>query len=312
MNNYYFGVDVGGTAIKFGVFDADGTLLDKWEIATDRSDNAAHILPSVANEIIRYAGDTEKVRAVGIGIPGPVQHGGFVTRCVNLGLANVNPARMLASLLQGVPVFAANDANVAALGECWKGAGQGAQSMVLITLGTGVGGGVVLNGRMVYGSGGLGGELGHVVVDPDEPSACNCGQYGCLDQIASATGIVRSAQRMLAETEDASALRDFSAITAKDVLDAAKAGDQLATAALERCMHFLGKSMAMLTNMLDPEVYIIGGGVSKAGSYLLDVIVKQYHQLPTLFDHKAKVVLATLGNDAGIYGAAKLAIDSTR
>lgn len=312
MSDYYFGVDVGGTAIKFGVFDLNGTLLDKWEIATDRSDEAAHMLPSVANEIIHYAGDTEKVRAVGIGIPGPVQHSGFVTRCVNLGLANVNPARMLASLLHGVPVFAANDANMAAMGEYWKGAGKGAQSLVLITLGTGVGGGIILDDAMVFGAGGLGGEIGHVVVDPTETCACNCGQYGCLDQIASATGIVRSAERMLDENTADSVLRGVNPLTAKAVIDAAKAGDQLAEKALDRCMYFLGKSMAMLTNMLDPEVYIIGGGVSKAGDYLLNMVRKHYETLPTLFDQKARIVLAELGNDAGIYGAAKLAMDSVR
>ena len=310
MDKFYFGVDIGGTAIKLGAFDTNGTLLDKWEIPTDKSDNATRILPSVANEILRYVGSLDKVVGVGIGIPGPVQQGGYVTRCVNLGLGNINPARELATLLHGVPVFAANDANVAALGEAWKGGGMGARSMVLITLGTGVGGGIIVDGRMIYGAAGMGGEIGHVVVDPEETLPCNCGQYGCLDQIASATGIVRAAQRALAASDKPSALRDLSKITAKDVLDAAKAGDELALAAFTRCMRILAKSMAIMTNMIDPDAFIIGGGVSKAGAFLVDVLHKQYELAPTLFDRKADIVLAQLGNDAGIYGAAKLAMDS--
>lgn len=312
MDKLYFGVDIGGTAIKFGAFDEHGTLLDKWEIPTDKAENGSRILPSVAGEITRFAQHTEHVLAVGMGIPGPVQHGGFVKRCVNLGWGNVNPARELAALLGGVPVFAANDANMAAMGEYWKGGGQGARSLVFMTLGTGVGGGIILDGRMDFGAGGLGGEIGHVVVDPAETLACNCGQHGCLDQIASATGIVRRAKRMLDDRTEDSALRALDVITAKDVLDAAKAGDAIAAAAFNRCMYYLGKSMAMLTNILDPEVYIIGGGVSKAGDYLLDTVCAHYETLSTLSERKARIVLAKLGNDAGIHGAAKLAMDSAR
>ena len=312
MDKFYFGVDIGGTAIKFGAFDEQGILLDKWEIPTDKTENGTRILPSVAGEILRYAKDSRNILAVGIGIPGPVQHGGFVKRCVNLGWGNVNPARELAALLGGVPVFAANDANMAAMGEYWKGGGQGARSLVFMTLGTGVGGGIILDGRMDFGAGGLGGEIGHVVVDPAETLACNCGQHGCLDQIASATGIVRRARRMLDDRTEDSALRALDVITAKDVLDAAKAGDAIAAAAFDRCMYYLGKSMAMLTNILDPEVYIIGGGVSKAGDYLLDTVRAHYEKLSTLSERKARIVLAKLGNDAGIHGAAKLAMDSAR
>jgi len=312
INKLYFGVDIGGTAIKFGAFTEDGNLLRKWEIPTDKAEHGTRILPSVAGEILRFAENTEHVLAVGMGIPGPVQHGGFVRRCVNLGWGNVNPARELAALLGGVPVFAANDANMAAMGEYWKGGGQGARSLVFMTLGTGVGGGIILDGRMDFGAGGLGGEIGHMIVDPTETLPCNCGQYGCLDQIASATGIVRCTKRMLEQAQDDSALRKLDSITAKDVLDAAKAGDPLAAAAFDRCMYYLGKSMAMLTNILDPEVYIIGGGVSKAGDYLTQTVKKHFDAMSTLSEQKADIVLAKLGNDAGIYGAAKLAMDSAR
>ena len=312
ISKLYFGVDIGGTAIKFGAFDERGNLLKKWEIPTDKTENGTRILPSVASEILCFAESAEHVLAVGMGIPGPVQHGGFVRRCVNLGWGNVNPARELAALLGGVPVFAANDANMAAMGEYWKGGGQGARSLVFMTLGTGVGGGIILDGRMDFGAGGLGGEIGHVIVDPTETLACNCGQHGCIDQIASATGIVRSARRMLDTVHDDSVLRKLDSITAKDVLGAAKEGDPIAAAAFDRCMYYLGKSMAMLTNILDPEVYIIGGGVSKAGDYLLDTVRTHYETLSTLSERKARIVLAKLGNDAGIHGAAKLAMDSAR
>ena len=312
MDNLYFGVDIGGTATKIGAFDQRGILLSKWEIKTDTSENGSLILPNVAEEILHYARNLSRIIAIGVGIPGPVQRGGYVKRCVNLGWSDFNPARELASILRGVPVFAGNDANMAAMGEYWHGSGKDAENLVFITLGTGVGGGVILDGRMVFGMSGLGGEIGHVIVNPDETIPCNCGQSGCLDQTASATGIVRAAKRLLEESSDPSVLRSLETITARDVVDAARHGDALAEKAFDRCMYFLGKSMAMLTNILDPEVYIIGGGVSKAGDYLVDTVRKHYESLAALSERKAGISLAKLGNYAGIYGAAKLAMDSAR
>ena len=198
------------------------------------------------------------------------------------------------------------------MGEYWQGSGKNAENVVFITLGTGVGGGIILDGRMVYGMGGLGGEIGHVVVNPDETVPCNCGQYGCLDQTASATGIVRQAKRMLESCDTPSALRSLETVTARDVVDAARKGDELAEKAFDHCMYFLGKSLAMLTNIIDPEVYVIGGGVSKAGDYLTQTVKKHFDAMSTLSEQKADIVLAKLGNDAGIYGAAKLAMDSAR
>lgn len=313
MDKLFFGVDIGGTATKLGAFSAGGSLLDKWEIPTDTRENGSRIMPNIAAEIVRYAGTTENVIAVGVGVPGPVRRDGSVKRCVNLGWGDFNPARDLSAHLEGVPVFAGNDANMAAMGEYWQGGGQGSRNLVFITLGTGVGGGIVLDGRMVYGSSGLGGEIGHVVVNPDEPMPCNCGQYGCLDQTASATGIVRQAGRVLARRADEpSSLRALESFTARDVFDAAKAGDALAYEAVDTCMGFLGKSMAMLTNIIDPDMYIIGGGVSRAGEFLIELVRKHYERLSMLSEQKAAVALATLGNDAGIYGAAKLAMDAAR
>lgn len=220
-----------------------------------------------------------------------------------------NPARELSALLHGVPVFAGNDANVAAMGEYWQGSGQKAHSLVLVTLGTGVGSGIILDGKIVYGAHGLGGEVGHTLANPDEPLPCNCGHYGCLDQTASATGIARHAARLLAADDTPSTLRELEAITARDVFDAAKAGDAVAIKAVELCMGFLARSLSMLTCVIDPELFIIGGGVSRAGLFLIDVLKRRYNAEATLTDTRADIVLATLGNDAGIYGAAKLAID---
>lgn len=311
MDKLYFGVDIGGTATKLGAFSPEGQLLDKWEIPTDTAERGSRIMPHIASEILRYAGAADHIVAVGVGVPGPVRQDGYVSRCVNLGWGDFNPARDLSAQLIGVPVFAGNDANVAAMGEYWQGGGQGCRSLVFITLGTGVGGGIVLDGRMVYGSKGLGGEIGHLVVNPDEPMPCNCGQYGCLDQTASATGVVRHAKRLLARhTDEPSALRGVEPLTARDVFDAAKAGDAIAFDTVDLCMGFLGKAMAMVTNIVDPEMYIIGGGVSKAGTFLLDRVRTHYEASCTLSTQKARVALATLGNDAGIYGAAKLAMDA--
>ena len=312
MEQLYFGVDIGGTATKIGAFEQRGTLLSKWEIKTDTSEAGSLILPNVAEEILHYARNLSRVTAIGVGIPGPVQRGGYVKRCVNLGWGDFNPARELAAILRGVPVFAGNDANMAAMGEYWQGSGKDADSLIFIKLGTGVGGGIILDGKMVFGSGGLGGEIGHVVVNPDETLPCNCGQLGCLDQTASATGIVRSAQRLLDSSDAPSVLRAITPLTARDVVDAARRGDALAEEAFDRCMYFLGKGMAMLTNIIDPDLFIIGGGVSKAGSYLIDTVKKHYDSLATLTDHRAGIALARLGNDAGLFGAAKLAMDSVR
>jgi len=312
MDHLYFGVDIGGTATKIGAFDQQGNLLSKWEIKTDISENGSLILPNIAVEILHYARNLSRVIAIGVGVPGPVQRGGYVKRCVNLGWGDFNPARELAAILRGVPVFAGNDANMAAMGEYWKGSGKNADNIVFITLGTGVGGGIILDGKVVFGMSGLGGEIGHVVVNPDETVPCNCGQTGCLDQTASATGIVRAAERLLSQSDKPSILRSFDVMTSRDVVDAARHGDELAQQAFDRCMYFLGKSMAMLTNIIDPDMYIIGGGVSKAGDYLVETVRKHYDALATLSEHKAEIKLASLGNDAGIYGTVKLAMDSVR
>lgn len=312
MKEYCFGIDVGGTTVKLGLFRTDGTLLKKWEIKTRTEEKGKYILDDIADSV-KGTMQAEKITAdqvkgVGIGVPGPTRADGYVEVCVNLGWDHINPAKELSEKL-GIPVKAGNDANVAALGEMWKGGGEGYQDVVLLTLGTGVGGGVVLGGRMVAGNRGLGGELGHITVNMDETDACNCGNHGCLEQYASATGVVRVTKKLLAQSNTPSVLRGNENLSAKAVFDAAKEGDALALEAVEVLGRYLGLIISSVALTVDPDIFVIGGGVSRAGSILTDVITKYYHRFTALTQYKVPVVLAKLGNDAGIYGSARMALD---
>ena len=312
MKKYCFGIDVGGTTVKMGLFTTEGELLDKWEIPTRKEDGGAYILNDVAASVEAKLAEKniakEDVAGAGIGVPGPTLDTGYVSICVNLGWKDKNPANELSELLS-IPVKAGNDANVAALGEMWKGGGEGYLDVVLLTLGTGVGGGIIINGEIAPSHRGVGGELGHITVNPDEEATCNCGNHGCLEQDASATGVVRIAKKLLAASKEESSLRTLETVTAKDVVDAAKAGDHLAVEAVEVLGKYLGLVVANVALTVDPDVFVIGGGVSKAGQVLIDVITKYYHNFAKIIgDNKAKVVLAKLGNDAGIYGAARMVL----
>ena len=312
MKKYCFGIDVGGTTVKMGLFTTEGELLDKWEIPTRKEDGGAYILNDVAPTVEAKLAEKniakEDVAGAGIGVPGPTLDTGYVSICVNLGWKDKNPANELSELLS-IPVKAGNDANVAALGEMWKGGGEGYLDVVLLTLGTGVGGGIIINGEIAPSHRGVGGELGHITVNPDEEATCNCGNHGCLEQYASATGVVRIAKKLIAASKEESSLRTLETVTAKDVFDAAKAGDHLAVEAVEVLGKYLGLVVANVALTVDPDVFVIGGGVSKAGQVLIDVITKYYHKFAKIIgDNKAKVVLAKLGNDAGIYGAARMVL----
>lgn len=312
MKKYCFGIDVGGTTVKMGLFTTEGELLDKWEIPTRKEDGGAYIFNDVAASVEAKLAEKniakEDVAGAGIGVPGPTLDTGYVSICVNLGWKDKNPANELSELLS-IPVKAGNDANVAALGEMWKGGGEGYLDVVLLTLGTGVGGGIIINGEIAPSHRGVGGELGHITVNPDEEATCNCGNHGCLEQYASATGVVRIAKKLLAASKEESSLRTLETVTAKDVFDAAKAGDHLAVEAVEVLGKYLGLVVANVALTVDPDVFVIGGGVSKAGQVLIDVITKYYHNFAKIIgDNKAKVVLAKLGNDAGIYGAARMVL----
>ena len=311
MKTYCFGIDVGGTSVKCGLFHTDGTLVEKWEIPTRTENNGQNILPDVAETINAKLAekniDKADVEGVGIGIPGPINSRGEAACAVNLYWGFTPVAQILGDFT-GLKAQAGNDANVAALGEAWKGAAAGAQNIIMITLGTGVGGGIIINGKILAGSHGAGGEIGHALVVRGEEEKCNCGNHGCLEQYASATGIVRVAGRVLAASEDDSTLRELQNITAKDVLDAFKAGDAVAVRIMEYVGDLLGGAIAGFTTDVDPEAIVIGGGVSKAGQPLIDCIEKYYQRYAFSSCKETPIVLATLGNDAGIYGAAKMVL----
>jgi glucokinase len=253
--------------------------------------------------------DRQSIIGIGVGVPGPVDGTGVVNRCVNLGWGVFNIAQEL-SLLTGFPVKAGNDANVAALGEYWKGGGAGCQSMVMVTLGTGVGGGIVLDGNLLHGAHGAGGEIGHLVLRRNETEACGCGKFGCAEQYCSATGVVRLAKRHLTETEAASSLRQLEKMTAKDVFDAGKAGDAVALEILEDYYDHLGEFLADLCCVVDPEVVVLGGGVCKAGQVLLDGIQPYFKKHVFHAAAGVRFEIAKLGNDAGAYGTFKLVLDA--
>lgn len=313
MKQYCVGVDIGGTTVKLGLFSIGGTILEKWEIPTRKEDDGIHIISDVAASIrarlIEKQIDLDEVAGVGMGVPGPVMEDGFVEVCVNLGWKRLYPAQELKGLLDNIEVAVGNDANVAALGEQWMGGAKGYRSIVMITLGTGVGGGIVNHGKIISGSHGIGGEIGHITVNADEQRQCNCGNHGCLEQYASATGVVSVAKGILEQqSQEPSALRFQEPLTAKAVFDAAKEGDALALRAVDILGKYLGLAMSYVTLTIDPELFVIGGGVSRAGSILTDVIEKYYHQFVTISEKHAVITLAQLGNDAGICGAARLVI----
>ena len=305
MKKYGFGVDMGGTTIKMGFFETNGNLLDKWEIKTDTSNNGENILYDVAkavdNKLAQEAISKDEVQGIGIGVPGPVRGDGTVNRCVNLGWGVINVAEKLSSLT-GINVKVGNDANVAALGEMWQGGAKGCKDVVMVTLGTGVGGGIIVDGKIVAGFHGAGGEIGHITVNPDEIEACNCGKYGCLEQYTSATGIVRMAKRKLAKSSDETTLRSLENITAKDIFDAAKAGDELAKELVDELGEILGSTLSNMACVVNPEAIVIGGGVSKAGAILIDTIKEHFQENAFHACRETRFELATLGNDAGIYG----------
>ena len=309
MEQVCFGIDIGGTAVKVGLFNTTGKLLDKWDFATRKTENGKDILKDSAefikNKINELDLKEENIIGVGIGIPGPVKDNGEVLELANLGLGHFNIEEEMKTLT-GLKVKAGNDANAAALGELWMGGGKGYHNMVLATLGTGVGGGIILNGTIVAGSNGAAGEIGHILVNEGETATCGCGKKGCLEQYASATGIVRIAKNILIESSEPSKLRGRDDLSAKTVFDCAKEGDKLALETVEKACRYLGIAMSHIAQVIDPEVFVIGGGVSRAGEIITETTKKYYNRNVMNALKNKEFKLATLGNDAGIYGAAKL------
>ncbi|MBE6957696.1 MAG: ROK family glucokinase [Ruminococcaceae bacterium] len=310
---YGFGVDLGGTTVKIAFFDETGMMLDKWEIPTVTANKGAQILPDIADAIKNYIADknipASQLIGIGIGVPGPVDDAGNVNRCTNLGWGVFNIHKALGTLT-GLPVKAGNDANMAALGEAWKGGGTGCENMVFATFGTGVGGGIVVNGKPINGIHGAAGEIGHLTVERDETEMCTCGKYGCVEQYCSATGIVRLAKKRLASDETASMLRFSEPLTCKDVFDAGNAGDPLALEVLEQVYMYMGQFLASVCCVTDPEMVVLGGGVSKAGKPLLEGAKRYFDKYIFHASASIRFALASLGNDAGAYGAFKLILDN--
>ncbi len=309
MGRYAFGVDIGGTTVKLGLFDGQGRLLDKWEIPTVRDNGGEAILPDVAASLkakIQEKGlRKEELAGIGVGAPGAVDDDGMMPAgAVNLGWGSFNISETLRAYID-VPVKAANDANAAAFGEMWQGGGKGYRNMVAVTLGTGVGGGIIVNGSILAGAVGAGGEIGHIHVNDDETEVCGCRNKGCLEQYTSATGIVRLARRRLAEDARESVLREGE-LSAKMVFDAVRAGDAVAVEIAGRFGEYLGKGLATVAAVVNPEIFVIGGGVSKAGEILLSYVKPVFEKYAFPACRGTKFALARLGNDAGIYGAAGL------
>ena len=311
MAKYVFGVDVGGTTVKIGLLDETGKLLEKWEIKTRTENNGENILPDVAaslNAKLQEKNiDKSEVIGVGVGVPGPVDSEGTVHRAVNLNWGEFSVSDTL-SKLTGLKATAGNDANVAALGEMWQGGGKGIKNQVMVTLGTGVGGGIIVDGKILAGFSGAGGEIGHMHVEDNEEKACGCGNHGCFEQYTSATGITRMAEKHFAAWNKETVLKAAD-INAKTVFDGFKAGDALCKEIVAEFGEYFGKGLATIASVLNPEAFVIGGGVSKAGQCVIDAAVPAFEKyaFPGAVKN-CKMLLATLGNDAGMYGAAKLVI----
>ena len=305
---YCFGVDIGGTTVKLGLFTTDGEIVDKWEIKTRTENQGEAVLPDIA-EALREKLEEKKigrdeVEGIGVGVPAPVNTEGVVQNTANLGWGYKEVKREMEEL-SGMRAEIGNDANVAALGEMWLGAGKGRKNIVMVTLGTGVGGGIIIDGKPLVGAHGAGGEIGHLCVNYEETDHCGCGNTGCLEQYASATGITRLANIRLAKDDAKSVLREQE-VSAKTVFDAVKAGDAVAKEIAEEFGKYLGHAMANLAAVADPSAIVIGGGVSKAGEVLIEYVEKNFKERAFLANKDTEFVLATLGNDAGICGAAKL------
>ncbi len=309
---YVFGIDLGGTTVKNGIFTTEGQLLYKWEIPTDTSENGKSILPDIVatckETSARQGYPYEQFIGLGIGVPGTVTREGNVQSCVNLGWGYTEVKSILEDL-SGLPVMVGNDADVAALGEMWQGAGKGCSDMVMVTLGTGVGGGVIVDGKLVRGAHGFGAEIGHMRIDFQEKEFCNCGKRGCLEQYCSANGIARQAKLALEKGSQDSTLRKLKEITAKDIFDAAKAGDAFALDQMDIFGERMARALSYIACVTDPELFVIGGGVSKAGPIVIDAIKRYYGENTYGRQRDVRFVIARLENDAGIYGSAKLLIE---
>ncbi|WP_053367136.1 ROK family glucokinase [Bacillus sp. FJAT-27245] len=315
MEKWLAGIDLGGTTTKIAFISSYGEIIDKWEIATDNSNEGRNIVLNIAKSIddrLDAIGQgKEKLAGIGMGAPGPVNYAtGVLYNAVNLGLKENYPLRQILEVEMSLPAAIDNDANCAAIGEMWKGAGDGAKDLVCVTLGTGVGGGVIANGHIVQGVSGAAGEIGHITSIPGGGAQCNCGKTGCLETIASATGIVRLAMESVNKGEKGRLADIFAAngiVSAKDVFDSARDGDLASGRIVDEVAFHLGLVLANVANTLNPEKIVLGGGVSRAGDILINRVREQFARYAfKRVGETTTIALATLGNDAGVIGAAWL------
>ena len=318
MSKKIIGIDLGGTSVKFAILTQEGEIQEKWSIKTNILDEGSHIVPdiiaSIQHRLELLNLSAEDFIGIGMGSPGAVDRfEGTVVGAYNLNWKTVQPIKKDIESALGISFFIDNDANVAALGERWKGAGENQPDVVFMTLGTGVGGGIVAEGKLLHGAGGVAGELGHITVDFDRPFDCTCGKKGCLETVASATGIVNLTRRYADEYAGDAELKrlidDGEEVTAKTVFDLAKEGDELALIVYRHFSQYLGIACANIASVLNPANIVIGGGVSAAGQFLLDGVQKVFDEntFPQVRT-STQLVLANLGNDAGVIGAASLVL----
>lgn len=317
MSKKLLGIDLGGTTIKFGILTLEGEVQEKWAIETNTLENGRHIVSdiveSLKHRLSLYGLTKDDFLGIGMGSPGAVDRTSkTVTGAFNLNWADTQEVGSVIEKEVGIPFFIDNDANVAALGERWVGAGANNPDVVFVTLGTGVGGGVIADGNLIHGVAGAGGEIGHMIVDPENGFTCTCGNKGCLETVASATGVVRVARQLAEQYEGSSAIKaaidNGDTVTSKDIFIAAEDGDKFANSVVERVSRYLGLAAANISNILNPDSVVIGGGVSAAGEFLRSRVEKYFVRFAFPQVKKStKIKIAELGNDAGIIGAASLA-----
>lgn len=314
MTKYIYGIDIGGTTVKMGLFDEKGDMLEKWEIVTRKENNGENILPDIVKSIkdknTEKSIETDDILGIGMGVPGPITEDGRVLKCANLGWGIFSVADEMSKLTGVEKVKVGNDANVAALGEQWRGGGRGFDNIVMVTLGTGVGGGIIMDGKILTGENGAAGEIGHITVNPKETLTCGCGCKGCLEQYSSATGVIRMAKERLEASDKPSELRKFAAdeIGGKEVFDAYKAGDELAAEAVNEFAIYLGMGLGNVASVVDTQAFVIGGGLSKNGPVVIDIVKEQYKKNVMFALKNTEFRLAELGNDAGMYGAVRMVL----
>ena len=308
MKKWCLGIDIGGTSVKFGLFDMEGMLLKKWSIPTRTQESGKNILEDIAISLEKklkiWGFEREQIAGAGLGVPGLVMEDGTVLHAENLGWDRVAVAEELKKLT-GIQIKVENDANLAALGEIWKGSGKNCHSMLFVTLGTGIGCGIVIDDKILSGVSGAAGEIGHMHVEDHMKKQCNCGKYGCLEQFASATGICWLGNQIMENSSEDSALRGQE-ISARIVFDAVRNQDLLAVQIAEKFGYYLGKALAASACIINPERIVIGGGVSRAGNIILDYVEKYYYKYAYPPCENVEFRLASLGSEAGIYGGARL------